>query len=98
DFWKMVQNFCDAYDGKVFGVDDSVAASGAHPASTHPKKLDRGIDPMQSFNELGAIHFTGSLAGGDQDSHAAIVRQSLFLIARSERFLTRCIAMDAMGP
>jgi len=32
--------------------------------------------PMESFNQLRAVHFPGSFAGGDQNSHRAILKPS----------------------
>ena len=77
----MAQYFSDTYNRKILGINNRLAARRAHAISANAEKLDRGIEPMQSINELSPIHFTGSFPGGDQDSHAAIVRERPLLIA-----------------
>ena len=73
NFGEMAQDFGDADDGEIAGIDEGVAACLAHARAAHAEELERGIAPPQGLDELRAIHFTGSLAGRDQDSHGDIV-------------------------
>src|SRR6266404_3251725 len=65
----MSQDFGDADDREITRVDDGVAAGVAHALAADAEKLERRVATAQGLDELGAIHFTGSLPGGDQDSH-----------------------------
>ncbi len=40
DFWQMAENFGDADDGKIFRVDDGVAAGGAHALSADAEEFE----------------------------------------------------------
>ena len=72
----MADDFGDPDDGEVFGVDYDVAAGGAHAVSAGAKERDAAGDASaQSFNQLASIHVARSLAGGDENLHAAIVRE-----------------------
>src|SRR5207249_11387876 len=73
NFGKMTEDFCDSDDGKLLGIDDGVASSGAHALSSYPEELERRIISAQRLHKLRAIHFAGSLPGRDQDEHAGIV-------------------------
>jgi hypothetical protein len=65
----MAEDFRDADDGQVFGIDDSIAADGTHAVATHTEEFKRRITASQSLDKLRAVHFAGRLTGGDQDSH-----------------------------
>ena len=65
----MAENFGNSDYGKIAGVDDGIAASFTHALAAHAEELQRGIASPQGLDELRAVHFTGSLPGGDQDSH-----------------------------
>ena len=73
DFGQMADDFGNADDGEVLGVDNRVASGGAHAVSAHAEKFRRRIAASQSLDELSAVHFTGGLARGDENSHASIV-------------------------
>ena len=38
DFWEMAEDFGDADDGEVFGVNDDLAAGGAHAVSARTEE------------------------------------------------------------
>ena len=40
NFRQVAENLSDADDGKVFGIDDGVAARRAHAVAAHAKKLN----------------------------------------------------------
>src|ERR1035438_1351495 len=81
---KMAEDFSDADNREVLGVDDNIAARGAHalPTGAEESKLcGGGALPRlwmsaQRFDELRAIHVSGGFPGGDEDLHAAIVREA----------------------
>jgi hypothetical protein len=59
----MAENFGDADDREIFGVDDSVAAGGAHAVPADAEEFELRIAAAQSFDELCAVHFPGSFTG-----------------------------------
>ncbi len=69
----MAEDFGDADDGEVFGVDDRVAAGGAHAVSADTEEFEGRIAAAQGFDELRAVHFPRSFASRDQDSQESIV-------------------------
>ena len=86
NFWEMADDLSDTDDGEVFGVDDDVAAGGAHAVSARAEERDAaGDSSAQSFNQLRSIHFARSFARRDQNLHAAIVRE------RALRATTVCV-------
>jgi hypothetical protein len=54
----MAENFGDANDGKIFGVDDGVASRGPHFFSAHAEKFQGRIYVTQGCDELCAVHLT----------------------------------------
>ena len=64
----MAENFGDADDGEIFGVDDSVATAARMRSPPTPKNSScwlvwRGRlarETLQSFDQLRAIHFAGA--------------------------------------
>ncbi len=58
----MAKNFRDADDGKIFRVDDGVTAGGAHAVSANAEEIKLRIEAAQGFDELRAVHFSGSFA------------------------------------
>jgi len=73
DFWKMAENFSDADDGEVPGVNDDVAPGGAHLVATNPEEFERWITGPQRIHQLRAVHFARSFARRDQNAHRSIV-------------------------
>ena len=69
NFSKMTQNLRDPNYRELLGIDDRVAAGGAHPRPANAKKFHARVAAAQGFDELGSVHFTRSLARGDQDLH-----------------------------
>ena len=59
--------------GQVLRVNNRVAARFPHARPTDTEKLEWRVAAPKSLNQLRAIHFTGGLARGDQDSHGGIV-------------------------
>ena len=67
----MAENFRDADDGEIFGVDDRVASGGPHAVPAHAEKIEPTVRVLrlllvggaQSFNELCPIPFARSFAG-----------------------------------
>src|SRR5713226_5279412 len=43
DFWEMAEDFGDADDGEVLGVDDNLATGSAHAVATRAKELKIGV-------------------------------------------------------
>jgi hypothetical protein len=41
--------------------------------AAYAKEFQRRVMALEGLDELRTIHFTGSLPGGDQDSHGGIV-------------------------
>ena len=74
DFGKVAEDFGDAHYGEIFGVDHRVATRVAHARPADSKEFETWVAPPESLHELRAVHFTGSLAGGDQDLHERIVK------------------------
>ncbi len=70
----MAEDFGDADDGEIFGVNDGIASGGAHALATDTEEFERGILTAQRFDELRAIHFSGGFAGRDEDAHGGIVK------------------------
>ena len=70
----MAEDFGDADDGEILGIDDGVAAGGAHALAADAEELERRIAAAQGFDQLRAVHFPRSFTGGDQDSQESIVR------------------------
>src|ERR1700751_797312 len=56
NFGEMAQDFGDADDGEIAGIDEGVAACLAHARAAHAEELERGIAPPQGLDELRAIH------------------------------------------
>src|ERR1700722_1436043 len=73
DFRQMAEDFGDADDGEVFGVDDGVASGGAHAVGADAEEFERWVAAAQGFDELSAVHFTRSFAGGDENSHGEVL-------------------------
>jgi hypothetical protein len=69
----MAEDFGDADDGEVFGVDNCVAAGGAHAVSADAEEFKGSVAASQGFDELSAVHFPRSFASRDQDSQESIV-------------------------
>ncbi len=63
DLGEMAEDFGDADDREILGVDDRVAAGGAHAVSADAEKFELRVAAVQSFDELRAVHFSGSFAG-----------------------------------
>jgi hypothetical protein len=59
----VAEDFGDADYGKIFRVDDGVAAGGAHAVSADAEEFKLRFAAMQGFNKLRAVHFPGSFAG-----------------------------------
>src|SRR5258707_915616 len=73
DFGKVPEDFSDADDGKVFRVNYGVAAGGTHFVAAHTEEVDRrGEFAAQGLDQLRPVHFAGSLACRDQNSHTAL--------------------------
>src|SRR5207245_1774496 len=47
DFRQMTQNFSDADDGKVFGIDCGLTPGGAHLVAAHAEEFERWIGSAQ---------------------------------------------------
>ena len=81
----MADNFRDTDDGEVLGIDDGVATGSPHAVSADAEEFEPTLrvrrflsaSSTQGRNKLRPIHFTGCFAGGDQDSHGAIVRDEV---------------------
>jgi len=58
----MAEDFRDADDREILGVDNGIAAGGAHAVSTAAEEFELRAAAMQGLNELRPIHFPGSLA------------------------------------
>jgi hypothetical protein len=77
----MAKNFRDADDGKISGVDHSVATRSPHAIPAHPEKFQLWVqyglcgrgrlarEPPQSFHQHRAVHFAGSFPSGDENLH-----------------------------
>ena len=72
DLWQMTEDFGDADDGEIFGVDDDVASGGAHLLSADAEELCRGVPAPQGLDQLRAIHFPRSFARRDEHTHATL--------------------------
>jgi hypothetical protein len=70
---QLTQDFCDADHRQIAGIDNGIASRGSHALPSYAKELQGGIAPLQSFNQPRAIHFSGSLASGDQNSHHGVL-------------------------
>jgi hypothetical protein len=76
----MAENFGDADDRQVFGIDDNVASGSVHTLAAYAEERERTCricHPLQGFDQLRAIHFTGRFSRRNQDQHADIVRDGL---------------------
>src|SRR5882672_1360572 len=60
---QMAEDFSDADDGEIFRVDDGFATCGAHASSADAEEFELRIAAAQGFDELRAVHFSGSFAG-----------------------------------
>ncbi len=80
---KMAKDLGDADDREVFGVDDRVTSGGAHALTAHAEEFKRRVLTAQRLDQLRAIHFSRSLAGGDEDAHRGIVMATRLLVLLS---------------
>src|ERR1700676_418059 len=72
DLGKMAEDFGDANNRKILGINNGVAACGAHCGTTGSKKLARRVAAANGFDELSPVHFSRGLAGRDQNPHEAL--------------------------
>src|SRR5580693_207301 len=61
--WHVAEDFGDADYGKIFRVDDGVAAGGAHAVSADAEEFELRVAAAHGFDELSAVHFSGGFAG-----------------------------------
>jgi hypothetical protein len=72
DFRQVAQDLGDSDHREIFTVYNYVASGGSHRCAAHSEEFDLGIAAVKSHHELRAIHFTGRLTSGDQNSHRAL--------------------------
>jgi hypothetical protein len=61
--WQAAEDFGDTDDREFFRVDDGVAAGSAHAVSADAEEFELRFVAAHGFDELCAIHFSGSFAG-----------------------------------
>ena len=78
DFAKVTQNLGDPDDGESFCVDNRLAAGVAHPGSANAEKFERWIAAFRAVDQPPRlVHFTGGLAGGDENFHESTLSSEI---------------------